>query len=73
MTHKFLVGQTVYFTPTRLHGAVAGNYEVRRLMPSSDTQTQPYYRIKSIVERHERVASESDLMLPNDSSDTLFS
>lgn len=72
MEHKFAVGQTVYFTPTRLHGAVAGDYEVRRLMPSSDNQIEPRYCIKSVTERHERVATESDLKLPED-SETLFS
>jgi hypothetical protein len=66
LTHKFTVGQTVFFSPTRLHGAVAGDYEVLRLMPQSDTQPVPSYRIKSVTERHERVASESDLMLPDE-------
>ncbi|MGO8954470.1 MAG: hypothetical protein ACLPWS_17220 [Rhodomicrobium sp.] len=64
MNHKFAIGQQVCFTPTG-PGAVAGNYEVCRIMPSSDYQQEPRYRIKSAAERHERVVSQSLLTLPN--------
>ncbi len=64
MSHKFAIGQTVYFAPSNAHNAVAGNYEVRHLMPASDYQIEPRYRIKNLAERHERVVTESDLMLP---------
>ncbi len=67
MTHKFAVGQQVYFTPTG-PGAVAGNYQICRIMPSSDYQQEPRYRIKSAVERHERVVTQSLLTLPDGSA-----
>ncbi len=61
LSHKFAIGQTVHFAPSRAHNAIAGNYEVRHIMPSSDYQVEPRYRIKNIAERHERVVTESDL------------
>jgi hypothetical protein len=61
MSHKFAVGQTVHFTPSNAHNAIAGNCEVRYLMPESDLQLEPRYRIKNVAERHERVVTESDL------------
>ncbi len=64
MSHKFAIGQMVYFASRNAHNAVAGNYEVRHLMPASDYQMEPRYRIKNLAERHERVVTESDLMLP---------
>ena len=64
MTQKFEVGQKVYFTPTG-PGAVAGNYQICRIMPSTDYQQEPRYRIKSAAERHERVVTQSLLTLPD--------
>jgi hypothetical protein len=62
MTHKFTVGQTVDLIPFTLRAAAAGAYEIRRLMPPSDTGgNDPSYRIKSINENHERVVLESEL------------
>ena len=61
LSHKFAVGQTVHFAPSRAHNAIAGNYQVCHLMPASDYQLEPRYRIKNIAERHERVVTESDL------------
>ena len=62
MSHKFAVGQTVDLVPRVLRAAVPGQYEVRRLMPESDRDAgDPSYRIKSLDEKHERVAVESDL------------
>jgi len=64
LSHKFNVGQTVDLTPGMPRGAPAGPYEVCRLMPASDSDTEnPRYRIKSVTEKHERMASESDLTL----------
>jgi hypothetical protein len=41
-----------------------GPYEIRHPIPSSDRDpNDPIYRIKSTVEKHERVASESELTL----------
>jgi hypothetical protein len=45
-------------------GAAPGPYEIRHLVPASDRDPgDPCYRIKSITEKHERVARESDLTL----------
>src|ERR1041385_6011731 len=62
--HKFKVGQIVYLMPRRLRSAAAGNYEIRQLMPVSDIDSEsPRYRVKSILEKHERVVPESEFML----------
>jgi hypothetical protein len=64
LSHKFTVGQVVDLAPRLLQAAASGRYEVCRLMPMLDRDpTDPVYRIKSIEEKHERVASESDLTL----------
>jgi hypothetical protein len=65
MAHKFVIGQTVYFTPAQLHGAAAGDCEIRRLMPSSGSHNVPRYRIKNIDEIHERIAFENELACSN--------
>jgi hypothetical protein len=47
-----------------LQTAPTGQYEVRQLMPASDRDAdEPRYRIKSMDEKYERVAAESDLTL----------
>ena len=62
MSHKFSVGQTVVLATRVLQPAAPGEYEVLRLMPAGDRDSDdPSYRIKSIDEKHERVAAESDL------------
>jgi len=64
MEHKFAVGQNVDFSPGMTRGAASGPYEICRLMPEGDSAIpNPRYRIKSSAERHERVASETDLTL----------
>ena len=40
-------------------------------MPASDHQIEPRYRIKNVAERHERVVTESDLMLRKETADFL--
>jgi hypothetical protein len=73
VTHKFSVGQIVDLVPTKLRSAARGAYEVRHLMPASDSSPgNPSYRIKSIDESHERVVAESDLK-PSPRSVTVFS
>jgi hypothetical protein len=63
--HKFKVGQIVDLLPRRLQAAAAGKYEIRQLMPVSDDDSEsPRYRVKSILEKHERVVPESEFMLP---------
>lgn len=60
--HKFAVGQEVDLAHRKMQSAPLGQYEVRKLMPSSDRGgDEPVYRIKSADETHERVALESDL------------
>jgi hypothetical protein len=63
MSHKFSIGQTVHFATSSAQNALAGNCEVRHLMPASDYRVEPRYRIKNMAERHERVVTESDLKL----------
>ena len=59
-THKFRLGQTVYFTAKPLgHMASNGTYQVVKLLPSDGDEHQ--YRIKSSDEAFERVAKESQL------------
>jgi hypothetical protein len=59
-THKFHVGQTVFYTssPITRPGA-GGSYRVVRLLPSDGDDYQ--YRIKNPGEAFERVAKESQL------------
>ena len=67
MAHKFNVGQLVDLELSSLRSAVRGPYEIRHLIPASDRDPgDPCYRIKSIAERHERVAPESELTLATD-------
>jgi hypothetical protein len=64
LSHKFAVGQVVDLAPRLLQAVVGGQYEVCRLMPPHDRDPDdPVYRIKSVAEKHERVALESDLKL----------
>ena len=59
-THRFHVGQTVFYTssPISRPGA-SGSYKVVRLLPSDGEDYQ--YRIKNPGEAFERVAKESQL------------
>jgi hypothetical protein len=64
VAHKFKIGQTVELAPRFLRSSASGPYEIRHLVPASDRDPgDPCYRIKSAAEKHERVASESDLTL----------
>ena len=59
-THKYQVGQSVYFTsPSFGRAAASGSYTVVKLLPSEGDDYQ--YRIKSSTEAFERVAKESQL------------
>ena len=60
-SHKFKVGQTVDLVPSSFRSAANGVYEIVSLRAAEDGSTQ--YRIKSKSEAHERVVSESDLVL----------
>ena len=62
LKHKYLVGETVYFTASNVaRPAASGTYEVIRLLPTDGDDCQ--YRIKSSTEAFERVAKESQLSL----------
>ena len=64
MAHKFNVGQIVELEPRLLRSSAPGPYEIRHLIPASDRDPgDPCYRIKSIAEKYERVAHESELTL----------
>jgi hypothetical protein len=66
MAHRFNVGQFVDLEPSSLRSAVRGPYEIRHLIPASDRDPDdPCYRLKSVAEKHERVAPESELKLSN--------
>ena len=59
-SHKYQVGETVYYTsPTFGRAAATGSYIVVKLLPSEGDDYQ--YRIKSSGEAFERVARESQL------------
>lgn len=60
ITHKFQVGQIVYYSaPTFGRAPAPGNFTVVKLLPSEGDEQQ--YRIKSNGEAFERVAKESQL------------
>jgi hypothetical protein len=62
MAHKFTIGQTVDLLQRVLRPAAAGEYEIRHLVPASDSDPEdPRYRVKSAEENHERVVLESEL------------
>ena len=64
MTHRFNVGQIVELEPRVLRSSAPGPYEIRHLIPASERDPgDPCYRIKNIAEKHERVATESELTL----------
>jgi hypothetical protein len=59
-SHKFHVGQAVYFTAgTMGRPGASGSYKVVKLLPTDGDEHQ--YRIKSPGEAFERVAKESQL------------
>jgi hypothetical protein len=60
MTHKFKAKQRVTYVPAGVGGADRNaTFEVVRLLPTEHGVNQ--YRLKSILDGHERVALESEL------------
>ena len=60
ITHRFHVGQTVSLRLSAVaRNAAAGTYEIRAILPEECGQSR--YRIKSLIEPHERVVSEQEL------------
>ena len=60
-THKFRIGQSVDLIPSLSRSAARGHYEI--VSPRPTDGDNPQYRIKNRSESHERVVSESDLIL----------
>jgi len=60
MNHKFKTGQMVIYSASRPGGS-NGNarFEIVRLLPAEHGIN--YYRLKSVLDGHERVAMESEL------------
>ena len=60
MAYKFSAGQTVTYAPSGVGGADRNvRFEIVRFLPSEHGMNQ--YRLKSLVDGHERVAFESEL------------
>ena len=57
--HKFSLGQKVDFSNRMRIAAAQGEYEIVRLLPAEAGQF--LYRIKSTLERNERVVGEDQL------------
>jgi hypothetical protein len=57
--HKFRLGQSVEFVGGDVRPRPLGTFKIVRVMPSERGIQQ--YRIKSVTDGHERVATESDL------------
>ncbi len=58
--HKYSVGETIIFTnEDRTRTAATGHYRIIARRPVSDGE--PWYVIKSDLERYDRVVAESDL------------
>jgi hypothetical protein len=58
-SRKYRAGQTVTMTPNRARATPKGRFEVVRLMPAEHGTYQ--YRIRSVMDGHERVVQESEL------------
>ena len=59
-THKYAVGESIIFTSQdRWRSATAGHYRVIAQRPVADGE--PWYVIKSDLERFDRVVAESEL------------
>jgi hypothetical protein len=60
MTPQFHIGQTVYLRPSAFaRNAAAGIYEIRAVLPEEEGRHR--YRIRSLIEPHERVVPEDEL------------
>jgi hypothetical protein len=57
--HKFKLGQSVEFVASELRPKSLGLFKIVRVMPSERGIQQ--YRIKSVMDGHERMVTEADL------------
>jgi hypothetical protein len=60
MSHKYAVGQDVYYSPPVKHSAARGIYKITARLPV-ESEGRLTYRIKSAVETFERTADEVEL------------
>jgi hypothetical protein len=60
MTHKYSVGQMVYYDSTFGHAVARGEYKIIRIVPV-ERDNRLVYRIKSPAETFERTAEEYQL------------
>lgn len=60
MTHRYSLGQLVYFEGTFGHNAARGQYKIVRLVPI-ENDSKVIYRIKNPAEAFERTAEEHQL------------
>jgi hypothetical protein len=60
MSHKYAVGQDVYYSPPVKHSAARGIYKITARLPVENDERNTY-RIKSAVEAFERTADEVEL------------
>jgi len=61
MAHTFKVGQRVTMDRSKIFSSAPGTYVIVAALPESGGRLQ--YRIKSELEKHERVAEQSQLHL----------
>jgi hypothetical protein len=62
MSHKYSLGQDVYYEPPIKHSAALGTYKIVGKLPV-EVEGRLTYRIKNSVEKFERTADESELTL----------
>ncbi|WP_223479075.1 hypothetical protein [Oricola indica] len=68
--HRFAIGDIVCFrSVTGMGRNVPDQFEVVALLPPRDSVLQ--YRIRSADERHERIATEDDIMSVRDTKDRI--
>jgi len=60
MTHKYSIGQNVYYEPTYSNAAARGKHKIVRPLPV-ENDNRLAYRTKSIAESFERIAEEHQL------------
>jgi FAD synthase len=59
MSHRFRAGQKVVLAPSRFGSDRQGTFEVVRILPEEHGINQ--YRLKSMLDGRERVATEDEL------------
>jgi hypothetical protein len=62
MSHKYSLGQDVYYKPPIKYSAALGTYKVVAKLPV-EVEDRLTYRIKSAMEKFERTADETELTL----------